>query len=274
MHYYQHHIGDFIKDTSNLDDHQMVTYMRMMWAYYGDEKPFADDCEGIAFAVRSDEKTVSLILRHYFVLEEAEWHHRRCDREISEYKAKAEKARNSANARWKNANALRPDSNRNAKATKNDANQEPITKNQEPQDQKTTAAVRRNWISELIGLGVSENHAADWMEVRKGRKAKMTDTVLDGIKREADKAGVTFGEAIRICAERSWQGFNASWLDKPGQQAGGFMTKQERIEEANQRVLREMNAAADAQLAMQGGTTSPKLDDQGFVIEGDFFREN
>ena len=270
MHYYQHHIGDFIKDTSNLDDHQMVTYMRMMWAYYTDEKPFTDDCEGIAFAVRSDEKTVGLILRHYFVLEGADWHHRRCDREIFEYKSKAEKARNSANARWKNANGMRTHSERSANATKNDANQEPITNNQEPQDQKTTAAVRRNWISELVVLGADAKHATDWLEVRKAKKAKMTDTALAGVQREAEKAGVTFGEAIRICAERSWQGFNASWLDKPGQQAGGYMTKSERIEAANQKVLEQMNAEADAKIAGFTGS-APETDEQGFIIEGDFF---
>lgn len=270
MHYYQHHIGDFIKDTSNLDDHQMVTYMRMMWAYYGDEKPFSDDCEGIAFAVRSDEKTVRLILRHYFILDGSEWHHRRCDREILEYKSKAEKARNSANARWKNANGMRTHSERNAKATKNDANQEPITNNQEPQDQKTTAAVRRNWLSELIGHGVTEKHATDWLEVRKGKKAKMTDTVVDGIKREAAKAGVTFGEAIRISAESGWQGFKADWVNKSPANGGGFMTKQERIEAANQRVLEQMNAEADARLAGVSGN-QPMLDDQGFIIEGEFF---
>lgn len=130
MHYYQHHIGDFARDTANLDDHQLATYMRMLWAYYGDENPLHDDCERIAFAVRSNEKTVRLLLQHYFTLTPEGWRHSRCDREIQEYKAKADKARNSANARWKNANALPPHSERNANEPVLDANQEPRTKNQ------------------------------------------------------------------------------------------------------------------------------------------------
>lgn len=127
MHYYQHHIGDFLKDTANLDDHQLATYLRMIWSYYGSEKPFDDDCEGIAFAVRSDEKTVRLILKHYFELAEDGWHHNRCDREIEQYKAKAGKARESANARWKNAKAMRTHSEGNANEPEIDANQEPRT---------------------------------------------------------------------------------------------------------------------------------------------------
>lgn len=135
-------------------------------------------------------------------------------------------------------------------------------------EQGSTRGSRRNWLKELIDLGAMKSHAEDWLIVRKGKNAKMTETVLDGIKREAVKAGVTFGEAIRISAESGWQGFKAEWVNKSG--GGGFMTKQERVEAANQRVLEEMNAAEDARIAALGGTPI-KLDEDGFVIEGDFF---
>jgi uncharacterized protein YdaU (DUF1376 family) len=136
MFYYQHHIGDFIKDTVNLDDHQLTTYLRMLWVYYTEEKPFSNEVDDIAFAVRSDEKTVRLLLRHFFEKGVDKWHHNRCDREISEYHSKSEKARNSANARWNNANAMRTHSERNANATIFYANQEPRTNNQEPNKYK------------------------------------------------------------------------------------------------------------------------------------------
>lgn len=138
-------------------------------------------------------------------------------------------------------------------------------------EQGRAREARRNWLTELIELGVNENHAKDWLEVRRGKKAKMTDTVIDGIKREARRACVSFGEAIRISAESGWQGFKADWVNKPAANAGGtFPTKQERIEAANQKVLEEMNAAEDARLAALSGVPI-KLDDDGFVIEGEFF---
>lgn len=169
MHYYQHHIGDFIKDTANLNDHQLATYLRMLWSYYSEERPLGKNLEDLAFAMRSDEKTVGLILRHYFKEAEDGWHHGRCDREIADFHTKKDKAAASANARWKNAknktdakqaqcdsnasacdrmqahenhgentysngaenaSRMRPHSERNANALKTDANQEPRTNNQ------------------------------------------------------------------------------------------------------------------------------------------------
>jgi uncharacterized protein YdaU (DUF1376 family) len=131
MHYYRHHIGDFLKDTGHLSNEQMGIYLRMLWKYYLDEKPLLDDCEGIAFGMRSDEKTVRLILRHFFVLAEDGWRHKRCDQEIAEYHDKSQKAKNSASARWNNPSAMRTHTGRNADAPLLDANHKPITNNQE-----------------------------------------------------------------------------------------------------------------------------------------------
>ena len=156
MHYYQHHIGDFIRDTANLNDHQLATYLRMIWSYYDSEKPISGDLEDVAFAMRSDEKTVRLLLRHYFTETPEGWLHNRCEKEISNFHSKKEKAKASAKARWGDANAseriqthekgglessgnnqnyaeiMRSQCERNAKLPKSDANQEPITNNQEP----------------------------------------------------------------------------------------------------------------------------------------------
>lgn len=53
---------------------------------------------------------------------------------------------------------------------------------------------------------------ADWMAVRKAKKAgPLTATAIAGLRREADKAGLTAAQAIAFCCEASWQGFNAGW---------------------------------------------------------------
>lgn len=66
--------------------------------------------------------------------------------------------------------------------------------------------------TDLMALGVDEQHAKDWIAVRTKKKAAMTLTALNGVIREAEKAKVSLAEAIRICAEKSWQGFEAGWL--------------------------------------------------------------
>jgi uncharacterized protein YdaU (DUF1376 family) len=131
MFYYQHHIGDFLKDTGNLSDAQAMTYLRLIWLYYDSESPLPNDPDELAFSIRSDAATVSLILKHYFALEGEFWIHKRIESEICKYHGKKERARNSANARWNNTKAMRTHSERNAKASKSDANQEPITNNQD-----------------------------------------------------------------------------------------------------------------------------------------------
>lgn len=209
MHYYQHHIGDFMRDTANLNDHQLATYLRMLWAYYDTEAPIKGEFEDVAFAMRSDEKTVRLLLRHYFKETPEGWRHTRCDKEVAEYHSKAEKARNSANARWKNADAMRTHSDRTATASVSDANQEPITNNQNKEKEKT--ATRKRAAPFPIPDGVDPQVWADWLLVRKGKKAPTTETAMEGVRREAEKAGLTFPEAVAIACREGWAGFKAKW---------------------------------------------------------------
>jgi hypothetical protein len=66
----------------------------------------------------------------------------------------------------------------------------------------------------LLSLGVDESLADDWLTLRKRKQAATTRTAIAGIEREATKAGITFAEALRICCERNWAGFAASWLER------------------------------------------------------------
>ena len=60
--------------------------------------------------------------------------------------------------------------------------------------------------------GISETLLQDFLEVRKAKRAgKLTPTAIAGIKREAEKAGLTLEQAITVCCECGWQGFNAGW---------------------------------------------------------------
>lgn len=64
----------------------------------------------------------------------------------------------------------------------------------------------------LLEIGVSEQTAKDWMEVRKERKAANTETAFQGIEREILKSGRSAEECIRVAVENSWRGFKAEWL--------------------------------------------------------------
>lgn len=52
---------------------------------------------------------------------------------------------------------------------------------------------------------------ADFLTIRKAKRAPLTATALAGIRREADKAGVSLEQALTVCCERGWVGFRADW---------------------------------------------------------------
>lgn len=60
--------------------------------------------------------------------------------------------------------------------------------------------------------GVSVQTWQDFQKLRKAKRAPLTDTALDGIRREADKAGLTMEQALATCCKRGWQGFDADWV--------------------------------------------------------------
>jgi len=137
MYYYAHHIGDFQRDTAMLNDHQSMTYLRLLWMYYDTEHPLPDDSKRLAFKVGSDPDTVYLLLDHFFEHDGDVWRHARCDAEIEEYRRKSDRAKMAAQKRWNNADAMPTQCERNAgasekdaDASKSDANQEPRTNNQ------------------------------------------------------------------------------------------------------------------------------------------------
>ena len=86
MHYYQHHIGDFIKATARLSDSQTIAYLRLLWMYYDTEKPLILDTELLAFQIGTSIQDTELLLRAFFILTDEGWKQTRCEEEISSYR--------------------------------------------------------------------------------------------------------------------------------------------------------------------------------------------
>lgn len=94
MHYYQHHIGDFIKDTSFLTNEEVGIYLKLLWIYYDTEQPLPNSLFELSMKVNSRDQQDALagILGMFFTLENNEWHHTRCDKEIDHYHQQLETA--------------------------------------------------------------------------------------------------------------------------------------------------------------------------------------
>lgn len=148
MNHFPLHIGDYAEATGHLTFIEDSAYLRCIRKYYSTEKPLPADIKAVQRLVgaRSKEElqAVETVLNEFFTLEEDGWHNARCDAELAIYFEKSEKAKASANSRWKssssNANAMRTHTERNANDYANayrtqcegNANQEPRANNQEP----------------------------------------------------------------------------------------------------------------------------------------------
>ena len=99
--------------------------------------------------------------------------------------------------------------------------------NQGLNDNNGAAAQKPNklGLKDLISLGVTEQIAKDWLEVRKMKRAPLTQTALDAIIKEAEKARLTLNDAIKSCVENSWQGFKADWYLNVNKSSNGNRPK-------------------------------------------------
>lgn len=66
---------------------------------------------------------------------------------------------------------------------------------------------------------VAEQTWADWIALRKAKKAPVTETVIQQASREAEKAGMPLDDFLRIWCARGSQGLQADWL-KPNERTG------------------------------------------------------
>ena len=99
------------------------------------------------------------------------------------------------------------------------AGDSPITYHSlEPINEPIKKTKQKSAVVLLAEFGIEGQLAEDFIAHRKVKKSVITETVLNGFQREADKAGIPLVEAITISIERNWQGFRASWDWQDGEQ--------------------------------------------------------
>lgn len=99
-----------------------------------------------------------------------------------------------------------------AHVTRDDtATQTPNTKHQEIHTD-ADASKKYSMRQDLLDRGIPEQLVKDWLECRKAKKLANTLTALDGVASEAEKAGKSLEDVLRICCKEGWGGFKAKWL--------------------------------------------------------------
>jgi len=245
MHYYQHHIGDFIKATNRLTDSQCMTYLRLLWMYYDTEKPLDNNPELIAFQLGTTAKEIELLFKAFFIIDESllTVSHKRCDIEIKEFHAfvdkKAAAGRESARKRAEAESARKLAECEQPFNTCSTPVEQPLNSSSTTVQLPTThyplpilntldtnvSSSENNGIiipeekpskeklsisvKDLIKIGIDEQVAKDFLSTR---KTKLTLTAIKGIQNEALKANISLSSAFKIATERGWQSFKAEWI--------------------------------------------------------------
>lgn len=86
------------------------------------------------------------------------------------------------------------------------------------QEQKAKPPASRSAV--VFPPDIPDQLQTDFLALRKAKRAPLTQTALEGIAREAEKAGVSLKSALEMCCKRGWQGFEADWL-KSGNRPNG-----------------------------------------------------
>jgi len=143
MHYYQHNIADYRKDTTHLSLLEHGIYRRLLDQYYLDETPISLDHASVmrSHSVRNADEMQAFenVLKDFFFRTDEGYIHKRCDVEIEAFHAKSKSTSESAKARWarvreeKSKDAMQSHSESNANHKPLTTNQEPLTNNQKPE---------------------------------------------------------------------------------------------------------------------------------------------
>jgi uncharacterized protein YdaU (DUF1376 family) len=206
MYYYKFNIADWHLATSHLSLEEEAIYFKLINYYYDSEQPIPKETQTVIRRLRlgSYSDTVQVILNEFFELSTDGWHHARCDDEIHAYHLKAEK--NQKIGKLGGRPKKNKDLDNNPTETQTVFENNPnitLTKNHKP--------LTKNHIN--TPEGVSDSLFKDFLEVRKAKKAKWTETALKGLQREAVKANMTLEQVMQMCCERGWAGFKAEWAE-------------------------------------------------------------
>ena len=218
MHYYSFHVSDYIHDTAHLSNDEDLAYRRLLDLYYTQEKPIPNRTHEVARRIRMGKNidAVQTVLEEFFMfsLEHDFWFHKRCDETIAAYQAKAE--RNRAVGKL----GGRPKSNPQETQTvsKHNPNQEPITNNHKPIKERATSVA--------CPPDVNEQVWQDWLQLRKSKKASVTETVVKGARAEAAKLGWELEKFLIEWCTRGSQGLKAEWITEKQTQNGLTKTGQ------------------------------------------------
>jgi hypothetical protein len=83
---------------------------------------------------------------------------------------------------------------------------------EEEKEKEEYTKLKFSFLSSLIDYGFDEGLSKEWMQVRKEKKATNTETAFKSFIAQVEKNGNDKNFILRTCVEKSWKGFDSSWI--------------------------------------------------------------
>jgi len=197
------YIGDYLADTSRLTTEQHGAYLLLLMDYWRSGKLPNDDAVLMQITKLSPNawSNAQAILKQFFIIEDGFLIHKRVEIELEKSLENKTKSHNravaAAEARW----GKNKDATSNAQAILEQC----------PLPSPLPSSLSKP-ITTITPEGVSDSVFNDFVKLRKGLKAPVTDTAIKGLKREGEKAGMTLEQVMSLCCQNGWRGFKAEWV--------------------------------------------------------------
>lgn len=224
MNYYPFHIGDYATHTAHLEPMEDLAYRRMLDLYYLREGRLPAEPNEVARLVRLRDhaQAVQAVLHEFFLPTAEGWLHARCDEEIKRFNARQEAAvkagRASAERRL----------NERSTPPADDAEGPSTNHNQNHNQNHTSSSTKKSKATITRPTDVSMEVWHSFLQVRRTKKAAVTELAILGIRREAVAAGLSLEQALVICCERGWAGFKADWMRESANPTESFYEREQR----------------------------------------------
>lgn len=221
MHYFKMNIGDYAKKAGRLSMLEHGAYTLLIHACY-DRERFPTIDEALEWCwVRTDEEeaAVKFVLGKFFTLVDGVYVQNRIQEEIDKYHENVLTNKRIATEREeKRREKARTVHETCSTVNEPPPNQEPRTINQEPLTKEPIKEkiIKKEIDPELKKLlhDVDDQVITDFSILRKQKKAPITESAVNGLRREAAQAGIDLQTALITCCQNGWQGFKAEWYKK------------------------------------------------------------
>jgi hypothetical protein len=85
---------------------------------------------------------------------------------------------------------------------------------QEKEKEKEKEQYSFDFKKSLLSLGFESNLVAEWLKVRKAKKLTNTETAFNKFIKQVEATGVDKNLILEKCVEKSWGGFESSWINQ------------------------------------------------------------